>query len=84
MSHLDGRPRVSVAWSSSGLEDALITVVAMSHGELSRYDTLLRVQRREMRVREAVTLMQALGGGGRPPQVAAAPIPETAARPTRL
>ena len=27
-----------------------MTVVAMSHGELSRYDTLLRVKRRELRV----------------------------------
>ena len=34
-----------------------MTVVAMSHGELSRYDTLLRVQRRELRVQDAATLL---------------------------
>jgi predicted transcriptional regulator len=34
-----------------------MTVVAMSHGELSRYDTLLRVKRRELRVDDAATLL---------------------------
>jgi hypothetical protein len=34
-----------------------MTVVAMSHSELSRYDTLLRVTRRELRVEDAATLM---------------------------
>ena len=34
-----------------------MTVVAMSHGELSRYDTLLRVMRRELRVQDAATLL---------------------------
>ena len=32
-------------------------VVAMSHGELSRYDTLLRVKRRELRVEDAAMLL---------------------------
>lgn len=31
------------------LEDALMMVVTMCRGELSRYDTLLRVQRRQLR-----------------------------------
>ena len=35
-----------------------MTVVAMSHGELSRYDTLLRVQRRELRAQDAATLLE--------------------------
>lgn len=34
-----------------------MTVVAMSHGELSRYDTLLRVIRRELRVQDAANLL---------------------------
>lgn len=34
-----------------------MTVVAMSHGELSRYDTLLRVKRRELRVQDAAALL---------------------------
>ena len=34
-----------------------MTVVAMSHSELSRYDTLLRVKRREIRVEDAATLL---------------------------
>ena len=34
-----------------------MTVVAMSHSELSRYDTLLRVTHRELRVEDAATLM---------------------------
>ena len=34
-----------------------MTVVAMSHGELSRYDTLLRVKRRELRVKDAAALL---------------------------
>jgi hypothetical protein len=34
-----------------------MTVVAMSHSELSRYDTLLRVMRRELRVQDAATLL---------------------------
>lgn len=36
---------------------ALMMVVAMSHGELSRYDTLLRVIRRELRVQDAANLL---------------------------
>ncbi|KKC23815.1 ISNCY family transposase [Sphingomonas sp. SRS2] len=34
-----------------------MTVLAMSHRELSRYDTLLRVTRRELRVEDAATLL---------------------------
>lgn len=34
-----------------------MTVVAMSHNEVSRYDTLLRVTRRELRVEDAATLL---------------------------
>ena len=34
-----------------------MTVVAMSQSELSRYDTLLRVTRRELRVEDAATLL---------------------------
>jgi hypothetical protein len=34
-----------------------MTVVAMSRGELSRYDTLLRVQRRELRPEDAAALL---------------------------
>jgi hypothetical protein len=34
-----------------------MTVVAMSRSELSRYDTLLRVTRRELRVEDAATLL---------------------------
>ena len=34
-----------------------MTVVAMSRGELSRYDTLLRVKRRELRVEDAAVLL---------------------------
>ncbi len=34
-----------------------MTVVAMSHGELSRYDTLLRVKRRELRVQDAAAIL---------------------------
>ena len=34
-----------------------MTVVAMSHNEPSRYDTLLRVMRRELRVADAATLL---------------------------
>jgi transposase len=34
-----------------------MTVVAMSHGELSRYDTLLRYQRGELRVEDAAMLL---------------------------
>ena len=34
-----------------------MTVVAMSHGELSRYDTLLRVTRRELRVEDAAAIL---------------------------
>ena len=34
-----------------------MTVVAMSHGELSRYDTLLRFQRGELRVEDAAMLL---------------------------
>jgi len=32
-------------------------VVAMSHGELSRYDTLQRVERRELRIEDAAALL---------------------------
>jgi predicted transcriptional regulator len=32
-------------------------VVAMSQSELSRYDTLLRVKRRELRIEDAATLL---------------------------
>ena len=35
-----------------------MTVVAMSHSELSRYDTLLRVKRRELRVEDASALLR--------------------------
>jgi len=35
-----------------------MTVVAMSHGELCRYDTLLRVERGELRVEDAATLLK--------------------------
>lgn len=35
-----------------------MTVVAMSHGELSRYDTLLRVDRGELRVSDATVLLR--------------------------
>lgn len=35
-----------------------MTVVAMSHGELSRYDTLLRVERGELRIEDAATLLK--------------------------
>lgn len=38
-------------------ENALMTVVAMSHGELSRFDTLSRVDRGELRVEDAATLL---------------------------
>jgi predicted DNA-binding protein (UPF0251 family) len=34
-----------------------MTVVAMSHGELSRYDTLQRVERRELRIDDAAALL---------------------------
>ena len=34
-----------------------MTVVAMTHSELSRYDTLLRVMRRELRVQDAAALL---------------------------
>ncbi|MFM6828848.1 MAG: helix-turn-helix domain-containing protein, partial [Novosphingobium sp.] len=57
MSHCNGCSRSVVAWTSSAVEDALMTVVAMSRGELSRYDTLLRVTRRELRVEDAATLL---------------------------
>ena len=35
-----------------------MTVVAMSHGELCRYATLLRVERGELRVEDAATLLK--------------------------
>ena len=35
-----------------------MTVVAMSHGELCRYNTLLRVERGELRVEDAATLLK--------------------------
>ena len=34
-----------------------MTVVAMSHGELSRFDTLMRVERGELRVEDAAVLL---------------------------
>ena len=34
-----------------------MTVVAMSHGELSRYDTLVRIERGDLRVEDAATLL---------------------------
>lgn len=34
-----------------------MTVVAMSHGELSRYDTLLRFERDELRIEAAAMLL---------------------------
>lgn len=34
-----------------------MSVVTMSQGELSRYDTLLRVERRELRSQDAATLL---------------------------
>ena len=34
-----------------------MTVVAMSHGELSRFDTLMRVERGELRVEDAAILL---------------------------
>ncbi|WP_231627024.1 hypothetical protein [Novosphingobium sp. AAP83] len=34
-----------------------MTVLAMSYGELSRYDTLLRVERGELRVEDAAGLL---------------------------
>ena len=34
-----------------------MTVVAMSHGELSRYDTLQRVERRELRIEDAAAML---------------------------
>jgi len=39
------------------LEDALMTVLMMSHGELSRFDTLMRVERGELRVGDAGILL---------------------------
>jgi predicted DNA-binding protein (UPF0251 family) len=38
-------------------EDQAMTVLAMSHGELSRFDTLMRVERGELRVDDAAGLM---------------------------
>ena len=35
-----------------------MTVIAMSHGELCRYDTLLRVERGELRIEDAATLLK--------------------------
>ena len=35
-----------------------MTVVAMSHGELCRYDTLLRVERGELRIEDAAALLK--------------------------
>ena len=34
-----------------------MTVVAMSHGDLSRFDTLMRVERGELRVEDAAFLL---------------------------
>ena len=34
-----------------------MTVLAMSHGELSRFDTLMRVERGELRVDDAAALL---------------------------
>jgi len=55
MSHSLGVRGSLVAWSSSDLEDALMTVVAMSHSELSRFDTLMRARRGQLRVEEAAS-----------------------------
>lgn len=43
-----------------------MTVVAMSHGELSRYDTLTRVERRQLRLpeREALFRMKVAQAAG--------------------
>ena len=35
-----------------------MTMVSMSQGELSRYDTLLRVERGELRVEDAATVLK--------------------------
>lgn len=40
-----------------GREDVAMTVLAMSHGELSRFDTLMRVERGELRVEVAAALL---------------------------
>ena len=55
-----GRLAVWVAWFSSDEEDALMTVVAMSHGELSRYDKLLRVTRQELRDADTKSLLDGI------------------------
>ncbi len=34
-----------------------MTMVAMSHGELSRFDTLMRIERGELRVEDAAALL---------------------------
>lgn len=39
-----------------------MTVLAMSHGELSRFDTLMRVERRELRVADAAALSGSSAG----------------------
>jgi transposase InsO family protein len=46
-------------WHGSplGWEDAAMAVLAMSHGELSRFDTLMRVERGELRVADAAVLL---------------------------
>src|SRR3546814_20153514 len=51
------RLAVPVACLPAWREDTLMTVVAMSHGELSRYDTLLRFERGELRIQDAAMLL---------------------------
>ena len=52
-----GRLAVPVACLPARREDTLMTVVAMSHGELSRHDTLLRFERGELRIEDAAMLL---------------------------
>src|SRR3546814_17715834 len=52
-----GRLAVPVACLPAWREDTLMTVVAMSHGELSRYDTLRRFERGELRIEDAAMLL---------------------------
>src|SRR3546814_12950276 len=52
-----GRLAVPVACLPAWREDTLMPVVAMSHGELSRYDTLRRFERGELRIEDAAILL---------------------------
>src|SRR3546814_8926503 len=52
-----GRLAVPVACLPAWREDTLMTVVAMSHGELSRYDTLRRFERGELRIEDVAILL---------------------------